>query len=89
MEIKPLYQQDGFADTMRLERWAAGTAPGPISYEGGVELFVIAGGFEDESGTYREGAWLRLPPGSAHRPRTRDGCELYVKRSGFEVLRSG
>lgn len=85
---KPLYAQAGFADTMQLERWEAGAQPGAIVHPAGAEFFVLDGAFEDEAGTYRSGAWLRLPVGSCHRPRSPDGCTLYVKRGGLPGLAS-
>jgi anti-sigma factor ChrR (cupin superfamily) len=85
---KPLYQQAGFSDVVRLERWEAEADLGTISYEQGAELFVLEGEFTDELGTYAAGCWLRLPVGSEHRPRSSRGCILYVKRSGLRYLRS-
>jgi len=38
---KPLYQQAGFSDLMRLERWEPRADLGIISYEQGAELFVL------------------------------------------------
>ena len=84
---KALYSQPGFADTTRLERWEAGTAAGKVSYEQGVEYFVLDGTFEDDEGTYPAGTWLRIPPGASHSPRSGQGCELYVKAGGFPYLR--
>ncbi len=84
--LLPLYQQAGFRDSMRLERWAPGTDRGLIRYSRGVEIFALDGSFQDDAGRYRTGAWLRLPPGDAHRPRTDDGCTLYVKEGGFAYL---
>ncbi len=89
VEVRPLYSQRGFADTMRLERWAPGADPGQRRYPGGAELFVVRGVFADERGQLGERAWLRLPPGAAHAPATRDGCVLYVKESGFAYLAAG
>jgi len=85
---KALYQQAGFADLMRLERWATQADLGVVSYEQGAELFVLEGGFADEAGAYSAGCWLRLPAGSEHHPRSAAGCTLYVKRSGLPYLRS-
>ncbi|MBX3024949.1 cupin domain-containing protein [bacterium] len=85
---KALYQQAGFHDTMRLERWDPQTDPGPISYDRGAELFVLEGGFADEAGTYSAGCWMRLPVGSQHHPRSADGCTLYIKTAGLPYLRS-
>jgi anti-sigma factor ChrR (cupin superfamily) len=85
---KALYQQAGFSDLIRLERWKPGADLGAVSYEQGAELFVLEGGFADEAGTYSSGCWLRLPAGSKHHPRSDRGCTLYVKRAGLPYLRS-
>ncbi len=82
-----LYEQPGFPETIRLERWAPGREPGTLAYPGGAELFVLEGGFEDEADGYAAGSWLRLPAGGSHAPRTREGCVLYVKRGGLAGLR--
>lgn len=83
---KTLYQQAGFADVIRLERWEARTDVGVVSYPEGVELFVLEGEFVDEYGEYAKGCWLRFPVGSTHHPRTTEGCTLYVKRAGLAYL---
>ena len=85
---KALYQQDGFSDVMRLERWEPDADPGIMSYEQGAELFVLDGEFVDEAGTYSQRCWLRLPVGSKHHPRSPNGCTVYIKRSGLPYLRS-
>jgi len=87
--LKALYQQEGFADQVRLEKWEAGTAPGVIEWTDGAELFVISGSFSDGEGNYGAGSWLRLPPGTRHEPRTDAGCELYIKEAAFGLLRPG
>jgi anti-sigma factor ChrR (cupin superfamily) len=89
MALMPLYSQDGFDDTMRLERWNPGTSQVERSYPKGVELLVIEGELTDEDGNYRAGTWLRLPAGSRQRARTAGGCTLYVKEGGFAYLGSG
>ena len=85
---KRLYEQPGFCDSMRLERWEAGTDVGVRHYAQGVELFVVEGEFADDAGTYAEGCWLRLPMGAGHHPRSAQGCTLYVKESGLPYLRA-
>ena len=85
---KDLYQQSGFSDLTRLERWASGADLGITRYEQGAEFFVLEGSFTDEAGAYASGCWLRLPAGAQHRPRTDAGCTLYVKRAGLPYLRS-
>ena len=88
VEHKPLYQQAGFSDLTRLERWQARADLGIVRYELGAEFFVLEGEFADEAGAYAAGCWLRLPAGSAHHPHSATGCTLYVKRSGLPYLRS-
>ena len=85
---KALYQQVGFSDVMRLERWEPNADLGIVSHEQGAELFVLNGEFSDEAGTYAAGCWLRIPVGSKHCPRSTNGCTLYIKRSGLPYLRS-
>jgi len=45
----------------------------------GEEILVLEGTFGDEFGDYPAGTYLRNPPGSAHAPRTREGCVIFVK----------
>lgn len=85
---KLLYRQAGFSDVVRLERWEPRTDPGTRSYEQGAELLVLDGELADEAGIYTAGCWLRLPPGSAHRPTSARGCTLYVKSGGLPYLLS-
>ena len=85
---KLLYTQTGYEDTSRLESWSADSALGELAYPRGAELFVLGGSFEDEQGRYEAHTWIRLPLRSSHRPRTPEGCELYIKEGGFAYLRS-
>lgn len=86
---KTLYAQSGFSDTVRLERWEAGTRLGHVRYPGGAELLVLEGAFEDENGSYGGGTWLRFPVNGEHSPSTRGKCVVYVKEGGLAYLRSG
>jgi anti-sigma factor ChrR (cupin superfamily) len=88
VEVKPLYAQAGFADTMRLERWAPGAAA-CLTHEGGAEAFVIEGALQDDDGAHAAGSWLRLPRGAQRELRAPSGCLLYVKRGGFRYLAEG
>jgi hypothetical protein len=87
VEHKLLYEQAGFSDAVRLERWAAQTDLGIETYPEGAELFVLAGEFSDEHGSYSAGCWLRLPAGAGHQRRSEHGCTLYIKRGGLRYLR--
>ena len=86
---KILYEQSGFSDVICLERWQAGTEPGVVRYTQGAEMFVLEGAFADEEEDYGAGHWLRFPVGCSHRPRSAEGCILYVKRNGLSYLKSG
>ena len=87
--VKPLYSQVGYSDTVRLERWAADAAFGRVTYPAGAELLVLEGTFEDETGSFGGGTWLRFPVGGTHEPSTRADCVLYIKEGGLAYLRTG
>ena len=80
LEVLPLYSALDWPETMCLERLAHGTALPRETCTGGKEIFVLEGRLEDEDGSYPAGTWLRLPPGSAHAPRSAEGTICYVKR---------
>ena len=50
----------------------------------GEEIYVLDGVFSDQYGDYPVGTYLRNPPGSSHRPFTREGCTLFVKLDQFD-----
>ncbi|MGD2139686.1 MAG: cupin domain-containing protein [Burkholderiales bacterium] len=88
LSVKTLYQQQGYTDTVELQRWETGSDSATMTYPEGAEMFIIEGGFDDESGNYRKGSWLRFPAGASHRLRSGDGCVLYVKKGGLKYLMS-
>ena len=60
--IMPLFN-DGYED-VRLERWDAEQALN-LTPKGGLEIFVLEGGFDEGGETFEEHSWLRLPVGQA------------------------
>ena len=50
----------------------------------GEEIYVLDGVFSDQHGDYPAGSYLRNPPGSSHRPFTKEGCTLFVKLDQFD-----
>lgn len=50
----------------------------------GEEIFVLEGVFSDEAGDYPAGTYIRNPPGSSHKPFTKEGCRLFVKLEQFQ-----
>jgi len=45
----------------------------------GEEYVVLEGIFSDEHGDFSPGFYVRNPPGSRHRPHSKDGCTILVK----------
>lgn len=88
VDVRPLYSQPGFADTMCLERWPAGYAPRERGYAAGAEIFVLDGAFGDETGEHPAGTWLRFPVGASHSPKSTEGCRIYLKQGGQAYLMS-
>jgi anti-sigma factor ChrR (cupin superfamily) len=88
VERKKLAAQSEYSDSTWLERWIPGATLGEREFDGGVEYFVLEGGFSDDAGEYGQGCWLRLPAGSRHRPMTREGCQLYMKVDALKDLQS-
>ncbi len=87
VEVKPLYSQNGYSDSMALERWAPGHGPARRDYAKGAEIFVVEGQYTDEAGDFPAGTWTRLPAGASHSPATAGGCTIYIKRGGLAYLR--
>jgi len=53
------------------------------SHPNGEEILVLEGVFSDERGDYPAGTYIRNPPGSRHKPFTKEGCKLFVKLDQF------
>jgi len=49
------------------------------SHPGGEEILVLSGTFSADGHDYPTGWYLRNPPGSSHRPSSRDGATIFVK----------
>lgn len=48
-------------------------------HHGGEEFLVLDGVFQDESGDFPAGSYVRNPPQSSHTPRSDTGCTIFVK----------
>ena len=62
-----------------IVRYEPGSSFSEHEHGGGEEILVLDGVFSDEHGDYRAGTYLRNPPGTSHRPRSEQGCTLFVK----------
>jgi anti-sigma factor ChrR (cupin superfamily) len=76
-----LIERDGAeaARATSLVRYAPGSDFPTHTHPRGEEILVLEGTFGDEFGAYPAGTYLRNPPGSAHAPRTPEGCVIFVK----------
>lgn len=89
IDVKPLYSQPGFSDSMALERWPANWNIARRNYAEGAEILVIEGRFRDETGEHDAGTWIRFPAAAGHSPSTPDGCTVYIKHGGNRYLNCG
>jgi anti-sigma factor ChrR (cupin superfamily) len=74
-------ERDGaeVARATSIVRYAPGTSFTRHTHDLGEEILVLEGEFEDETGVYEAGTYLKNPPGSAHQPGSKTGCTLLVK----------
>lgn len=76
-----LLERDGeeAAKATSIVRYAPDSSFPKHAHPMGEEFFVLSGDFQDESGTYPAGTFVKNPPGSSHSPKTVSGCDLLVK----------
>ena len=87
VQLIPLFR-DGRED-VRLERWDAG-ARIRMADAGGIELFVLDGGFVESEETFEPHSWLRLPPGQPLEAEAgMSGCQLWVKSGHLARAQGG
>ncbi len=66
-------------ETVRVETWAPG-AEVPLHAEGGMEVFVLEGGFAEGGDTLGAWDWLRLPMGAVTTAQAGpEGARVWVK----------
>ncbi|APV48548.1 hypothetical protein BWI17_01905 [Betaproteobacteria bacterium GR16-43] len=77
---RTLYREGGeFGPVTSVVRYDARSAFAPHSHPEGEEILVLEGVFSDEHGDYPAGTYLLNPPGSSHKPASREGCVLFVR----------
>jgi anti-sigma factor ChrR (cupin superfamily) len=62
-----------------IVRYAPRSSFSAHRHDMGEEFLVLSGTFSDEHGDYGAGAYVRNPPGSRHRPFSKEGCTIFVK----------
>lgn len=79
-----------FADAhenVRIEHWPAGQTT-PLDATGGMEVFVLSGGFTQGGDTLTRWDWLRLPVGTqAQAVAGPDGARVWVKSGHLRDVR--
>lgn len=53
-------------------------------HPGGEEFIVLEGTFQDETGDFPVGSYVRNPPDSSHSPGSESGCTIFVKLWQFQ-----
>lgn len=80
VERRMLYREGGeVARATSIVRYAPGSAFPEHAHDGGEEILVLEGVFQDEHGDYPAGSYFRNPPGTAHSPAAADGCTIFVR----------
>ncbi|MBK0398433.1 cupin domain-containing protein [Limibaculum sp. M0105] len=70
---------DEVARATTIVRFAPGSAFAAHTHGGGEEFLVLEGVFQDESGDFPAGTYVRNPPTSRHTPASAPGCTIFVK----------
>ena len=68
-----------------IVRYAPGSRFSEHRHDAGEEFMVLEGVFSDATGDFGPGAYVRNPPGSAHAPRSKPGCVIFVKLRQFDA----
>jgi hypothetical protein len=67
-----------------IVRYAVGSSFSRHGHPGGEEFLVLDGIFQDESGDFPVGTYVRNPPGTGHAPKSDGGCTILVKLWQFK-----
>jgi quercetin dioxygenase-like cupin family protein len=75
---------DEKARATSIVRYAPGSHFSRHEHNGGEEFFVLEGTFQDETGDFPTGTYVRNPPGTGHAPGAAAGCTIFVKLWQFK-----
>ncbi|PHP66851.1 cupin [Zhengella mangrovi] len=80
VDRRMLYRVGGeVARATSIVRYARGSAFPAHVHNGGEEILVLEGTFQDEHADYPAGSYFRNPPGTSHSPASADGCTIFVR----------
>jgi quercetin dioxygenase-like cupin family protein len=74
---------DEVAVATSIVRYAPDSRFAAHRHDRGEEFYVLDGVFADEHARYPAGTYVRNPPGTAHAPRSDEGCTIFVKLRQF------
>lgn len=75
---------DEVARATTIVRFAPGSAFAAHTHDGGEEYLVLDGVFQDESGDFPVGSYVRNPPTTSHTPSAMAGATILVKLHQFD-----
>ena len=75
---KKLRYDEASGQSAVLLRFEPGARYGAHRHPAGEQYLVLSGSLEDGEHTWGAGSYDWHPPGSAHAPASREGCELFV-----------
>ncbi len=78
VEWKKLHFDEATGLSTVLLRFARGASYGTHRHPAGEQYLVLEGSLRDGAHSYGAGTYVCHPPGSAHRPRSEEGCLLFV-----------
>lgn len=76
---------DEKARATSIVRYAPGSRFARHGHPGGEEFLVLDGTFQDETGDFPAGTYVRNPPGTGHAPGSDIGCTILVKLWQFRT----
>jgi quercetin dioxygenase-like cupin family protein len=76
---------DEKARATSIVRYAPASSFAHHQHPGGEEFLVLDGTFQDESGDFPAGTYVRNPPGTGHAPKSDNGCTILVKLWQFKT----
>jgi ChrR-like protein with cupin domain len=76
---------DEVARATTIVRFAPGSSFAPHTHDGGEEFLVLDGVFQDESGDFPKGSYVRNPPTTRHKPSAAGGAVILVKLHQFDA----
>ncbi|WP_299884795.1 cupin domain-containing protein [uncultured Ruegeria sp.] len=75
---------DEVARATTIVRFVPGSAFAAHTHDGGEEYLVLDGVFQDESGDFPVGSYVRNPPTTSHTPSAMAGATILVKLHQFD-----